>query len=294
MTRRGGFTLIEMLTVVLIIAALATMLLPAIQGTREAARRTQCQNSLLQIGLALGNYASTHGVLPPGVVERRGPISNRPVGNHIGWAVQILPFLEQGNLHRRIDVRLGAYAPTNATATGTTVKVFLCPSNPSAGRMDYVGCHHDVEAPIDADNHGVLYLNSHVAYDDIADGPAYTILVGEARQMSVGWASGTRASLRNAGHSINAPDPLDDASAVIPSSGPQPPGQPEPNFFEAMVRTGQLPASYVGGFSSWHSGGANALLCDGSVRFLKETIDRDVLGRLGHRADGELIGDDQF
>ena len=194
------------------------------------------------------------------MVERRGPIGNRPVGNHLGWAFQILPFLEQANLYRRIDARLGAYAPANATATATTVDVFACPSDGRSGPMSYMGCHHDVEAPIDADNHGVLYLNSHVAYDDIADGPAYTILVSEARQgASAGWASGTRDSLRNAGHRINAPDPLVQSPPAVLGFFPRP-GPPEPELVESSVQGGLLPASYVGGFSSWHPGGVNAAL----------------------------------
>src|SRR5439155_19916447 len=93
--------------------------------------------------------------------------------------------------------------------TATTYKIQTCPCSPRpSGQMNYAGCHHAVEAPIDADNHGVLYLNSRVAYDDITDGPAYTIMVGEVRNgPSLGWASGTRATLRNTGTRINELDP---------------------------------------------------------------------------------------
>jgi prepilin-type N-terminal cleavage/methylation domain-containing protein/prepilin-type processing-associated H-X9-DG protein len=294
MTCRRGFTLVEMLTVVMIIAILIALLLPAVQSAREAARATQCRNNLLQIGIALGNYASTHHVLPPGVVNDKGPISNLPRGYHVGWAVQILPFLEQGNRYRQIDFRQGIYADSNATTLATRLTLFLCPSDWRAGPMNYMGCHHDVEAPIDADNHGVLYLNSRVGYDDITDGPSYTILLGEARHAtSLGWASGTRATLRNTGHPLNAAAPL-----VTPRPAtlwyPLPPSPPEPGAVEASVQGGLLPMSYVGGFSSDHPVGANFLLCDGSVRFIKESIDQRVLRRLGNRADGELIDDEQF
>src|SRR5204862_6985407 len=113
------------------------------------------------------------------------------------WVVQILPFLERGTVYRRFDLRSGLYEPENETARGARISTFLCPSD-LLGQMNYSGCHHDVEAPIDADNHGVLYLNSHVAYADITDGPAYTVLLGEVRSSpSLGWASGTRATLRN-------------------------------------------------------------------------------------------------
>ena len=209
MSRRRGFTLVELLMVVGIIAILIMLLLPAVQSAREVARRTQCENNLRQLGIAVGNYASTHRVFPPGVVNVKGPIFNLPQGYQVGWAVQILPFIEQANVDRHIDHRQGVSTDANSTATGYFIGVFLCPSDSRSGPMSYMGCHHDVEAPIDADNHGVLYLNSHVDYDDITDGPACTILLGEAiHTPTLGWASGTRASLRNAGHRINERDSI--------------------------------------------------------------------------------------
>ena len=295
MVRRRGFTLIEMLTVVAIIAVLIMLLLPAVQSSREAARSTQCRNNLLQIGIAMGNYASTHRVLPPGVVNPKGPISNLPQGYHVGWAVQILPFMEQSNIHRRIDFRQGVYAGANATVLVTHIKAFLCPSDWRPGTMNYMGCHHDTEAPIDAANHGVLYLNSRVAHEDITDGLAHTILVGEGRGSGMlGWASGNRSTHRNAGHRLNDHDSLvlTRPIGLSPSSPVTDP--PEPGTVEAWVQGGLLPMYYVGGFSSWHPGGANFLFCDGSARFLKETTHPDVLRRLANRADGEVIGGDEF
>lgn len=290
MRRRAGFTLIELLTVVAIIAVLIALLLPAVQSAREGARRASCMNNLLQLGIALGNYTSTHHVLPPGVVEPKGPILNVSRGYHMGWVVQILPYIEQQNRYRNIDFRHGAYADENITALGYHIGIFYCPSSP--GGATYAGCHHDVEAPIDADNHGVLYLNSHIRYDDIADGPAYTILLGEATSgMGMGWASGTRETLRNTGSPINAPDP------TVPSGrsrfGILPPKERREEF-EVLVDDGVVPIAYVGGFSSRHGFGANFIFCDGSAHFIKQSIDAQVFRRLGHRADGELVGDDQF
>ncbi len=192
--------MVELLMVVMIIAVLIALLLPAVQSAREAARRARCHSNLLQLGIALGNYASTHHVLPPGVVNDKGPISDLPRGYHYSWTVQILPFIEQANLYRRIDFRKGVYSNANTTAIVNTVGLFVCPSS-WRGATNYAGCHHDVEAPIDVDNHGVLFLNSHVGYDDITDGLAHTILLGEATtSMGLGWAVGTRATLRNGGH----------------------------------------------------------------------------------------------
>jgi prepilin-type N-terminal cleavage/methylation domain-containing protein/prepilin-type processing-associated H-X9-DG protein len=289
MARRRGFTVIELLTVVAIVGVLVGLLLPAIQSVRESVRRTHCQNNLFQLGVAMGNYASTHHVLPPGVVESKGPILYTPRGYHVGWAVQILPFVEQGNMYRRYDFRYGVYSASNSTAIGTGLNLYLCPSS-LLGAMNYAGCHHDAEAPIDADNHGVLYLNSHVGYDDIADGPAYTILLGETEGGAVfSWASGTRDTLRNTGTPINSPDP----NAMVSPNTPPTLGQRRDEM-AILTEEGGIPMQHVGGFSSRHGLGANFLFCDGSVRFLKEAIEPIVYRRLGHRADGEIISGAQY
>jgi prepilin-type processing-associated H-X9-DG protein len=281
--------MIELLTVVAIVGVLVGLLLPALMPLREEARRAQCRNNLLQLGVALGNYASSHQVFPPGVVESKGPIVFAPRGYHVGWALQILPFIEQRNMYGHFDFRYGVYADANSTALSSRLNLYLCPSNP-VGPINYAGCHHDVEAPIDADNHGVLYLNSHVGYDDITDGPAYTILLGETDGGALfGWASGTRDTLRNTGTPINRPDPT--KMINLPTSAKAGGRRAEMADFSAEER---IVMSYVGGFSSRHALGANFLFCDGSARYLKTSIDPIVYRRLGHRADGEVISGTQY
>ena len=183
MRRRLAFTLIELLFVVAIIAVLISLLLPAIQSSREMARRVSCSNNMLQLGIALGNYASTHRVFPPGVVSGKGPIHNLADGYHYSWIVQILPYMEQRAVYRHFDFRESVYSAGNETARVSKIQTLLCPSDGfragATALTNYAGCHHDVEAPIAADNTGILYLNSRVSYDDITDGPAYTILLGE-------------------------------------------------------------------------------------------------------------------
>ena len=88
------FTLIELLVVIAIIAILIALLLPAVQQAREAARRTQCRNNLMQVLIGLHNYEIAHEVLPPGCVNPEGPIRNESKGYHVSWIVHILPFLE--------------------------------------------------------------------------------------------------------------------------------------------------------------------------------------------------------
>jgi prepilin-type N-terminal cleavage/methylation domain-containing protein/prepilin-type processing-associated H-X9-DG protein len=288
-----GFTLIELLLVIAIISILISLLLPAIQSSREIARKLQCSKNLMQIGLALGNYTSSHKVFPPGVVNPTGPISNLPSGYHFGWEARILPFLELTPIYNRLNFLDSVYDPSNDTARTHHIQIYLCPSDANLTLTSYAACHHDVEAPIAADNHGVFYLNSRVSYDDITDGPAYTILAGEflGQSYSLGWAVGTRSSLRNTGSPVNATTPI----AVPTTSGFRAAKEAvELDELKRMIDAGQIPLSFVGGFSSHHTGGANFLLGDGSVRFLTERIRASVYRSLGHRGDGNLISSDDF
>jgi prepilin-type N-terminal cleavage/methylation domain-containing protein/prepilin-type processing-associated H-X9-DG protein len=300
MSRPRAFTLLELMFVVGIIGVLISLLLPAIQSAREQARRAQCSNNLAQLGIAMGNYVSTHSVLPPGVVNDKGPIVNQPVGYHHGWTVQILPFIGQHNVYRRFDLDDSIYAPSNETAQTVVISTFLCPSSGWTWRtwrgqsaISYAGCHHDVEAPIAADNHGVLYLNSRVRFDDITDGLAQTILLGELRsneQVISNWASGTRATLRNTGAGLNSANAL---TALF--AGTAQLSEADRQAAAArMVADGVIPVDFVGGFSSWHPQGGNFAFCDGSVRFIKRTVQQPIYQLLGNRADGEMISDDSF
>jgi prepilin-type processing-associated H-X9-DG protein len=290
---RTAFTVLELLVVTGVIAILIAILLPAVQSSREQVRRVQCTNNLMQIGTALASYASCHSVLPPGVVNDKGPVTNVPVGYHFGWAVRILPFLGQTAMFREFDFSRSVYAPSNETARGHRIGSYYCPSSPWYGNMSYAGCHHDVEAPIDADNHGAFYLNSRTRYDDIADGPAFTIFVGEYRSTpGPGWAVGTSATLRNAGTPINGEDPIDPLQLSNPTGSYN--QSIDPSTWNQLIIDGKVQAARIGGFRSYHPGGANFLFGDGSVRFLSERIHPDIYRSLAHRADGNLISADEF
>ncbi len=286
-----GFTLIELVVVIAVISVLIALLLPAIQSARETARRIQCTNNMLQLGTALANYASSNKVFPPGVVDEKGPITNNPVGYHFGWMARILPFIEKGPLYNQLNFTLSVYDESNETATNAKIQSFLCPSDGLSGPTNYVGCHHDVEAPIDVDNHGVFFLNSRVAYDDLTDGPATTILLGEINRSDFmgSWATGTSATLRNTGWGINGKNPFDvksQASRMNPRF--------DPVLLQVLIERGEIAPGLVGGFRSNHSSSANFLFGDGSVRLLKNKIQPEVLRSLGHRADGNLIDGDAF
>lgn len=263
--------MIELLVVILIISILLSFILPALVECRDSARRIQCCNNLKQIILAVHNYESQYRVIPPGVVNPSGPIRSVPEDYHIGWVVQLLPFMEQNGLAQTIDLGLSAYSPQNGGGRRVKVNSLECPADASAlptGSSHYAGCHHDVEAPIDADNHGVFFLNSRIRQADIVDGHGFTIFVGEklGEATDLGWMSGTRATLRNTGTPINAK--VDPEALVDPL--------------------------YVGGFGSRHRGGANFAFGDGAVHFLRDTIDPSVFRLLGNRDDGELIDGRDF
>ncbi len=307
-----GFTLIELLVVIAIIGVLIALLLPAVQAAREAARRVQCTNNLLQLSIAVQNYEAANQLLPPGVVNPTGPISNTPTGYHFGWAARVLPYIEESAVYNHLNFGVGVYDVSNITARAIVIGPMLCPSDGGANRASiesiqearggeggpgnaspygeagsgglaqssYAACHHDVEAPIDTTNHGAFYLNSTIGFDDITDGTSKTIFLGEKRRTGdLGWASGTSATLRNTGRGPNA--------FVAPAAG----GPAGAGGGAAGSPEGPL---YVGGFSSLHSGGSNFAFGDGSVHFLRDSINPDVFRRLGHRADGEMISADEY
>jgi len=310
---RVGFTLIELLVVIAIIAVLVALLLPAVQAAREAARRVQCVNNLMQIGIAMKNYENAFESLPSGVVNPTGPISDAPKGYHFNWITQLLPYLDARPTYRRLDFNSDLYSPQNGTARAVVLNVLMCPSSPPTFRMaragavepvggdpalsSYAGCHNDKETPIDAKNNGVLYLNSRIRYEDVEDGASNTVYFGEKliEPTELGWASGTRSTLRNMGSLINAKLPLTTTNNAG-QGGDDEEGSDgkQGNSGKTARSTGEDKSLFVGGFSSRHPGGANFGFGDGSVRFLKNTISPRILLLLGNRSDGDLLSADQF
>jgi len=264
---RTAFTLVELLVVIAIIGILIGLMFPAVGAMQEAARRATCQSRLARLGMALQKYESGYGALPPGTTNPKGPIHNVPQGIQLSWTVHLLPYLDEAAAFKQIDLAAGAYAEKNAAVRDLHIAAFTCPSQRSGLQTappasNYAGCHHDLEAPIAEDNHGVLFLNSHISARDVTDGVEHTIYLGEKRTDSddLGWISGTRATLRNTGTPISTTDEAKPASDL-----------------------------FVGGFSTYHPAGANFLFGDGAVRFVSTAIDQGVFEQLGNRADGKLL-----
>jgi prepilin-type N-terminal cleavage/methylation domain-containing protein len=279
-----AFTLVELLVVIAIIGILVALLLPAIQAAREAARRTSCINNVMQLGIAAHNYEFNFESLPPGVTDDKGPIRNEPQGRHVSWLVHLLPFMEENVMYRKFDQSAGAYAAVNAEVRAAPLHIAVCPSYPgeevikegTIAITTYAGCYHDVEAPIDVDNHGLMFLNSHVRFDEIYDGSTHTLLLAETveRPDSLGWVSGTRATLRNTGK-------IEERKPQFPPTAPD--GE------EETTEQDVAESLFVGGFGGHHPGVFNAAFADGSTRAISENVDPAVWRLVGNRSDGQIV-----
>ena len=291
MKTRRGFTLIELLVVIAIIAVLIALLLPAVQAAREAARRASCVNNLKQIGLGLHNYHDTHGTLPPGYIYQQGYATGG-----FGWASMILPHLEQINLFNAINFSGPAWSSRNSTACITNLASYQCPSDYTTtlppgyleregfryARSSYVACFGPADLDLTPENRqGAFSRNSRTRFADVTDGLSQTLAGGErtnAVYLTV-IGSADHFDLETLWPGAIKEDPVDDhghttlfQSAYLINN---------PNFDDRNSM-------------SYHSGGSNYLFGDGSVRFLKLSINLNIYQALGTRAGGEVVGSDQF
>jgi prepilin-type N-terminal cleavage/methylation domain-containing protein len=265
-----AFSLVELLVVIAVIGVLLALLLPAVQSAREAARRVSCLNNLHQIGIGLQNYHAAAGRFPPGGIEPAFRVSN---GRQFAWSALLLPYIEQGSLSTLIDFSKPSYAAANASAAAAVVPTYLCPSRPRTsplvqgrGATDYGGLYGEAMPPHPTDGswsaeNGVMIYDRAFSITDIRDGTSNTLMVAENSLFPV-WTDGQW---------INGLNLFDQKYAVnfMPS---------DTRLLEDEIR-------------SAHPGGADAALCDGSARFLGETLDLKTLKALLTRAGGEIVGE---
>ncbi|QDU59488.1 hypothetical protein Pan216_03160 [Planctomycetes bacterium Pan216] len=214
--RRRAFTLVELLVVIAVIGVLVSLLLPAVQQAREAARRSQCANKLRQLAVALHSYAETHQVLPPSSVNR-GRLSC-PGGLDVAsdsagwgrapWTVLVLPYLEQQQMYEQFNLEQ-SFAQHRGQSNSSTAfdanrvaqrmlnTSFVCPSNPIAsaaneanescylavmgGGPSSEACAFDNSLLRGLWNNGMMHINSSHRVEDASDGTSRTVLLGETK-----------------------------------------------------------------------------------------------------------------
>lgn len=309
-----GFTLLDMLWSVITIALLVALLLPAVQSTRERARRISCENNLRQLGVALAQYQQLHGLLPPGSVSSHQPVTWLQPSSGISWLAQIMPQLGESAIWQQVHAEdpflsFSAYRqdpdPTmmpradTSTEPGAERKVFYpvvsilrCPSfggawSANSGLTNYAACHHSREQPISEDGDGMFSVNSSESLEHIPDGRSTTLLVGEISSglQGHGWVFGDRTVLRN-GDTLASEE---SSSMVSNMQNLALEGDTEAD----RLKTREL-SDQVGPFGSSHAYHVNFLLADGSVRPLAKTIDPLLLRSLISKADSLPLGDGGF
>jgi prepilin-type N-terminal cleavage/methylation domain-containing protein/prepilin-type processing-associated H-X9-DG protein len=313
--RARGFTLIELLVVIAIIGVLIALLLPAVQSAREAARRMQCTNNLKQIGIGMHNHHDSQGAFPPGTF-------NQP---RLPWSMKLLPYLEQGPLSNALNLSTNNhfYSPSQATVVQATISVFLCPTDPGAGTT----ITQSGQPPRRKGNYGANWGNAH--YDqgnpdpfigpngtvgpvrgafrvntatippynmrDFTDGTSGTMMVSElvATQTNGSlvdlrgdiWSDSRCAFMYTAYTPPNSKirdqmDQKNDCAFPYLRNPPCSPGAgSQPDFNAAR---------------SFHSGGVVVLFCDGSVKFIKDSVSIAAWRALSTKDGGEVISSDQY
>lgn len=255
--QRGGFSLVELLVVISIVALLLALLLPAVQASRDAARRTQCQNNLRQIGIALHAHHASQGHFPVGGLEWRPlPTSKQ---RQLAWSAFLLPYLEQEPLYESLDLSTAFDSPENARGAATLLSVYVCPSSRRGARLvqgrgpcDYGGIFGErITSPNQPPKGSMLY-DTELSMEHIKDGLSHTFMIAEDSRFDDGqWINGR-------------------------------------NLFDQAFAVNAAPA-WENDIRSEHAGGAFAVRGDGSVSFVAEATDLLTLAAQCTRDGGEVV-----
>jgi prepilin-type processing-associated H-X9-DG protein len=306
--------LIELLVVIAIIAILIGLLLPAVQKVREAAARTRCQNNLKQIGLAAHNYHDTNRCLPTGSSDQiSGDVAD---GKRTNWLFFILPYMEQSALYNNYYawVQAGGTQPWwNEPNRMLVIPTYYCPSDPHSPKTkthedrgpgsdqgfhsNYVGCAGSTSfnpgGSLGNNLNGIFYYASATSLMDIKDGTSNTLLTSEILVVPDDSSS-------PAGHDVRGRmwNPANQGAILFTTLYP-PNSVTVPDRLQ-YCQKGVVQAPCTATTTdimllarSLHTGGVNAGLADGSVRFVSNSINPTATWQpLGTRAGGEVIGSD--
>jgi len=310
-----GFTLVELLVVIAIIGVMVGLLLPAVQAAREAARRMQCGNNLKQLSLAMHNYESTYKTLPPSRITTG-------LSRH-SWSAFMLPFIEQAQVYDIYNFNVRWSDPLNYPATSSRIPGFVCPSSPSsrmtppaAAQTNHVPIPPNGFGPSDYSSTNELRRSFYVAnglplpvgilrgmpgamdrnaptrFADILDGLSNTMLFAERSGRPEIYVAGKRpiavvvadgwgwADFDNTSGSVNGASRDGMLLNGTASSSP---------FATTINGTCAVNCTNNSEYYSFHPGGINISLVDGSVRFLSDSVNAQVLGAVVTRAGREVI-----
>jgi prepilin-type N-terminal cleavage/methylation domain-containing protein/prepilin-type processing-associated H-X9-DG protein len=283
--RRTGFSLTELLVVIAVIGVLAALLLPAVQMAREAARRMQCSNNLKQVALALHNYHDVHGLIPPDYID----MPYRPEAWNWTWAALVLPFIEQQPLHASLDFIGQPVDDHNLALLATPLPVFRCPSDISPRLESLIEFSTFKLATVPNDSyalnesiHGAFTFwepeRPRFRFSDVTDGLSNTLLLAET----------TLGSFDLFGVRLRSSTTW---STTLIAAGDWP---NEYYFFSTVICWGVAsPKEKITWFDpcSYHPGGAQFAMFDGSVRFLSATGGNSkTVYALSTPSGGEPIG----
>ena len=296
----AGFTLIELLVVIAIIAVLIGLLLPAVQSAREAARRMQCTNNLKQLALAAMNYESASGCLPGnGYDDANSPssgITSRRVPNFSHF-VRMTPYFEQGNILNAVNYNWTSYYYENVTIAGFQIAALNCPSDPHSPQVistttpnsswsslyqssvvnagtwtqqmtsygavqgTFPGSFQNSYGSAElVQYNGVIYNDGATTIAAITDGTSNTLMFGErADSLAPKYGDSRYYNSDGGWNQFHWFDTM--VSAYYP-----------PNVQASGASVGYFKGIFQGQASSNHPGGVNFAFCDGSVKFIKNTI----------------------
>lgn len=311
---RRAFTLVELLVVIAIIGILVSLLLPAVQAAREAARRMQCSNNLKQIALATHNYESAN---------KRLPSARTPSGTGLSIFAQLLPYFEQGNLMSTIDFQVGWDHVNNTTARNSAIATLLCPSDPVTSiPNNWAGINYRSNqgsgflnglAPVASSDpnfgqpnpNGPFIPIQFLRFGDIADGLSNTAAFSEhgkgdfsnavSSRMDTFWPQTFPATLDDAIRDCNAINPNDLQFQRVSNVGApwlQPYHSTSIYFHVAppQSRSCMFPPGRISTTAkSYHTGGVQVARCDGSVSFIAQNIDLPTWRAFGSRNGSEVM-----